>query len=198
VNFTRANKPRYIGFGIEVNVISSSPDYLKFKAFFSELKTAIKAVSAETKVFTVFQLEMMKGLNGGLFGGVNDPMNAQWYLINDFQMDCVAFTTYPCLVYKDPNEIPKDYYNEISRYTSLPIIFTEIGWFRLGPVGWESNTEEQVRFIKYLFEAMKDVKPDILVWSFMYDQDVIEPFNTMGLINKNVSNRLAWDEWLKG
>ena len=98
VNFTRANKPRYIGFGIEVNVISSSPDYLKFKAFFSELKTAIKAVSAETKVFTVFQLEMMKGLNGGLFGGVNDPMNAQWYLINDFQMDCVAFTTYPCLV----------------------------------------------------------------------------------------------------
>jgi len=30
----------------------------------------VKSVSPQTKVFTIFQLEQMKGLNGGLFGGV--------------------------------------------------------------------------------------------------------------------------------
>ena len=198
VVFAQTYKPKYLGFGIEVNVINSSATYSEFVAFFADLKAAVKGVSADTKVFTVFQLELMKGLSGGLFGGENDPNKAQWKLLDDFDVDCVAFTTYPCLVYRDPSEMPDDYYSEISEHTSLPVIFTEIGWFRTGPKGWESNTEEQVRFIKYFFTAEKDLKPGLMIWSFLYDQDVIEPFNSMGLININMSNRLAWEAWNKG
>ena len=30
----------------------------------------------------------------------------------------------------------------------------------------------------------------------MYDQDIIEPFNSMGLINKNGKTKLGWNKWV--
>jgi len=52
----------------------------------------------------------MKGLHGGPFGGTNDESLSQWGLLDDFpDADALAFTTCPCLVFKDPSEMPEDY-----------------------------------------------------------------------------------------
>lgn len=217
--FVEKYKPKYIALGIEVNVLyTNSPSEFKdFTNLYNEIYDKIKASSPNTKVFTIFQLEKMKGLNGGLFGGENDEEKAQWFLLKEFKTDIIAFTTYPGLIYKNPSEIPEDYYSSIEtnieanlpeNYKQIPIAFTEIGWHSDASItGWESSEEEQAEVIKRFFEMTKALNKDadkeketdsnieFFIWSFMYDQNTIQPFDSMGLIDKEGNVKLAWKEW---
>jgi len=201
VAFVEKYKPKYIGLGIEVNVLyeKSPSDFDEFVSFYSEVYDAIKSVSPNTKVFTVFQLEKMKGMNGGLFGGVNNQSKAEWFLIDKFKSDIVAFTTYPGLIYKNPSEIPQDYYSEIKSHTNKPVAFTEIGWHSAtSPTGWESNESEQAAFVVKFFNLTRGLNKEIEIWSFLYDQSVQEPFNSMGLYYSDGKTKLAWNKWVAG
>ena len=201
VAFVQKNKPPYLGLGIEVNMLyeKSPADFEAFVRLFDEVYDAVKAASPGTKVFTVFQLERMKGLLGGLFGGKNDPSKSNWELVDKFpKADFLAFTTYPGLIYKSPAEIPADYYSEIKSRINKPIVFTEIGWHSVAaPVGWESSGAEQAEFVRRFFELTKELKPEMAVWSFLYDQETIQPFNSMGLFDA-AGPKPAWDAWLAG
>jgi hypothetical protein len=199
IEFVKKHKPKYFGIGVEINVFAEkNPEaFEEFVPFYNEVYDAIKDVSPDTKVFTVFQLEKTKGLNGGLFGGINDLEKAQWSLLDKFPTDLTAFTTYPGLIYKDPSEIPFNYYSEISLHTIKPIVFTEIGWHAASsPAGWESSEQEQAEFVETFFNLTKDINMELAVWTFMYDQNTIEPFNSMGLYNSNGTARPAWNLWI--
>jgi hypothetical protein len=198
-DYTAEYKPTYIGVGIEVNAVymQSNETYVEFREFFPQVYRAVKEASPGTQVFTVFQLEQMKGLCGGLFGGVNDESKNQWSLLDDFpDADLIAFTTYPCIIFGDPSEIPGDYYTEILVHTDKPVAFTEVGWFREGFPGWESGPEEQAEFIDRFFKLTGNVDPVMVVWSFLYDQNVQQPFDTMGLLDVEEAHTEAWDAWL--
>jgi len=201
IQFAKKYKPKYLGLGIEVNILSekSPSDFDNFVQLYNEAYDEIKAASPDTKVFSVFQLEKMKGLNGGLFGGANNPDKAQWGLLDRFsKSDIIAFTTYPGLIYKNPSEIPTNYYTEIKSHTEKPVAFTEIGWHSSNNIqGWESSESEQAEFITAFFSLTKDLNKEFSIWSFMYDQTVIEPFNSMGLITKDGKFKQAWNVWLK-
>ena len=191
-------RPRYMGFGIEVNsfAMRNPEGYDEFVEFFGEAYAAVKEASPDTKVFTVFQLERMKGMWGGLFGESNDPDLAQWAFLDDFQKaDALAFTTYPCLIFREPSEIPKDYYVELRNRTSKEVLFVEIGWFREGPEGWESDEAEQAEFIESFLNLTSELNPSVTVWSFMYDQEAQYPFDTMGLIDTDETQMAAWEAW---
>ncbi|MBS3149214.1 hypothetical protein J4455_00775 [Candidatus Woesearchaeota archaeon] len=200
INFAEKFKPKYLGFGIEINILyeKSPKDFDNFASFYNEVYDEVKKVSPDTKVFTMFQLEKMKGLNGGLFGGSNDPNKAQWQLLDKFsKSDLIAFTSYPNLIYKTPSEIPSNYYTEIKNYVNKPIAFTEIGWHTSqSPVGWESSESEQAEFIKTFFELTKDINKEFVIYSFMFDQNTIEPFNSMGLYNEDGVPRASLNEWM--
>lgn len=200
VAFAKEYHPEYLAFGIEVNMLyeQSPAEFDRFVVFYDELYDAVKAVSSDTRVFTTFQLEKMKGLSGGLFGGTNDPDKAQWRLLERFpKADLIAFTTYPGLIYKDPADMPADYYDEIAKHTSKPVAFTEIGWHsEASPRGWESSESEQAGFIGRFFGLTGSLKKEMAIWSFMYDQKTIEPFRSMGLRRKDGTARPAWDSWL--
>jgi hypothetical protein len=200
VAFAGNHQPRYLGLGIEVNILyeKSPTDFDAFVSFYADVYDAVKAVSPDTEVFTVFQMERMKGLSGGLFGGVNDPNKAQWSLLDRFsKSDIIAFSTYPNLVYKNPEEIPDDYYSEIRAHTSKRIAFTEIGWHSSdSPSGWESSETEQAQFITKFTTLTAMMDMEMAIWSFMYDQNTFEPFNSMGLRRSDGSPRPAWDEWV--
>lgn len=200
VAFVEKYKPQYIGFGIEVNILyeKSPQEFEQFAAFYSEIYDTVKEKSPNTKIFTTFQLEKMKGLNGGLFGGKNDPSTAQWPLLDKFpKSDIIAFTTYPGLIYKSPSEIPADYYSEIKFHTSKPIVFTEVGWHSaISPEGWESSEKEQAEFVTLFFNLTQNLSSEFIIWSFLYDQNTIEPFNSMGLFKSDGSTKSAWGIWL--
>jgi len=201
VAFAKKYGPRYLAFGIEVNTLyeKSPTDFELFVPFYAEVYDAVKAASPNTRVFTIFQLEKMKGLSGGLLGGTNDPNKAQWHLLNrPPNSDIIAFTTYPDLIYKNPSDIPADYYAEIKSHTSKEIAFTEIGWHSSrSPAGWESSDAEQAEFITRFFDLTGGLNKEMAIWSFMYDQKAIEPFNSMGLRRSDGTARPAWDEWIR-
>ena len=193
--FAQEYQPRYLGLGIEVNsvYIKSPTDFEGFVPFYNEVYDAVKKVSPGTKVFTVFQLERMKGLTLWEI----EETEAHWELIDRFKSDLVVFTTYPGLFYLDPSAMPEDHYTEILSHTTRPIAFTEIGWHsEASPQGWESSEQEQAEFIETFFRLTKDIDVKIAIWSFMYDPEIIEPFRSMGLRRDDGTARPAWAAWL--
>ncbi|MBI4739246.1 hypothetical protein HY772_06860 [Candidatus Woesearchaeota archaeon] len=199
VAFAKAHKPKYFGFGIEVNILNekSPNEFDAFVEFYDEVSTAVKEASPNTKIFTVFQLEKMKGMNGGLFGGKNDPTAATWSFIDRFpKTDIAAFTSYPGLVYKNPSDIPTDYYTEITKHTSKPIAFTELGWHAKSiAADWDSSDEKQEKFVNTFFDLTSGINKELVIWSFLYDQKTIAPFDTMGLFSSDSTARPAWAAW---
>jgi hypothetical protein len=168
VDFVDKYKLKYLGIAIEVNTLyAKSPSgFDAFVKFYNEIYDAVKVKSPDTKVFTIFQLEMMKGLNGGLFGGTNDASKEQWLLLDRF---------------------PK----------SDVIAFTEIGWHsEAGPSGWESSDSEQAEFINKFWDLSRSLEKELAIWSFMYDQDTVVPFKSMGLYRRDCTPKPAWNEWL--
>ncbi len=200
-DFAARYKPKYLALGIEVNTLyeKSPQDFDRFVSLYDGCYDEIKSRSPNTKVFTIFQLEKMKGLNGGLFGGANDPSKAQWPLLERFpKSDLIAFTTYPDLIYKKPSEIPQDYYSEIKTHTTKRIAFTELGWHSAAsPTGWESDEREQAEFVSVFFNLTRDMGEDFVIWSFLYDQNTSQPFNSMGLYDVSGTPKLALEAWKK-
>ena len=200
--FADRHKPPYLALGIEVNLVADNlpTDFELFVDLFSETYDAVKAVSPSTKVFTIFQLEQLKGLRGGLFGGVNDTTTARWDLLDRFpKADLIGFTSYPGLIYMDPSEIPANYYAEIASRTSKPIAITELGWSANSTIaGWESDDAEQAGFVARFFELMEPLRDrsEMVVWSFLFDQELDDPFTGIGLRRPDGSARPAWDAWL--
>lgn len=201
-SFVEKYRPAYLGIGVEVNILyeKSLSDFEAFVQFYDEVYLSLKNISPTTKVFTIFQLEKMKGLRGGLFGGTNDAAKNEWALLDRFtNSDLAAFTTYPGLIYKAPAEIPADYYTEIAKHTAKPIAFTEIGWHgAASPQGWESSEDEQASFVRSFFSMTQTINPVFRIWSFLYDQNTVEPFNSMGFMRQDGSLRPAFNEWTAG
>ena len=101
-------------------------------------------------------------------------------------------------MFKDPDEIPEDYYTEILEHTDLPIAFLEIGWHASDfPPGWESSGGEQARYLDVFFTLTEDLYPVFNIWSFMFDPNIQAPFNSMGLIDNRGVKRPSWNKWLE-
>lgn len=200
VSFAQNYHPKYMAFGIEVNILyEKSPSaFDSFVTLYNQVYASVKSASPDTTVFTIFQLERMEGMQGGLYGGSNNA-SAEWSLLGKFKMDAVGFTTYPDLVFKNPGDIPSNFYSQIQNYTSLPIVFTEIGWHTAAaPTGWESSPDEQAQFVTNFFSLTAGLNKVLEIWSFLYDQSAPAPFNSMGLLNSNGTTRPAWDAWVNG
>lgn len=199
VAFAAKYKPNYLALGIEVNILfeKSPADFQQFTSFYGQVYDAVRAVSPGTKVFTIFQLEKMKGMGGGLFGGTNDSAKNEWSLLESFpKNDLLALTTYPSLVYKDPSDIPNDYYSEISLHSTRPVALTETGWHsNPSPSGWEGSDGKQTAFVNRLF-AISGLNLELVIWSFLYDQNTIEPFNSMGFWRQDGTSKPSWQTWL--
>jgi hypothetical protein len=194
--FITKHEPSYFGMGVEVNVFAEkNPEAFEvYLPFYNELYDRIKEISPQTKVFTVFQLEKMKGLTMWEI----EESQPHWEMIDLFSSDLVAFTTYPGLFYRDVDDIPEDHYQEIPTYTSKPIAFTEIGWHSdPSPAGWEGSQEEQAAFIQRFFDLTSELDLEIAVWSFMYDLEVFQPFDSMGLIDREGNEKMSWEAWTR-
>jgi hypothetical protein len=197
--FADTYKPKYLGIGVEVNVWRerAPEDYERLVAAFPQIYDAIKAASPETRVLTIFQLERLKGLRGGLFGGQNDESKSEWDQVARFEKaDLIGLTSYPGIIYRDPAEIPADYYQSTADSIDKPIAITESGWASENPAeGWESSEEEQAKFVDLLSERLRPIKPELVIWSFLFDQQLDPPFAGTGLISRDGREKAAWVRW---
>lgn len=188
----------WLAIGVEIDDLASrSPArYAGFRQAFADIALAVHNASPATRVFPVFQYERLAGHQGGLFGG-SETAAPQWHLLDDFPAaDAIGFTTYPGLVFPDPDDTPADHYARVTSHTDLPVLFTEVGWSSDAAIaGWESTPDEQRDFVQRLGDLMEAVDPEAVVWSFLFDQQVEAPFDSMGLFDAAGDPRPAWDAW---
>jgi hypothetical protein len=192
------NRMPYLGFGVEINSFleeKAPEDFRWFVEVFPDVVAAGHEVSPETKVFPVFQLERLRGLRGGLFGG--ETVDPQWELIDLFpDADAIGFTTYPGLIFPRPGDMPADYYSEILGYTDKPIVFTEVGWQAGGDLGeWSGTEAKQAEFISEKVGELAGMA-EMVIWSFLWDQNAAPPpFDTMGVIDDANQRRTGFEAW---
>jgi len=197
ISFVQQYKPDYLGIGNEINKNFNENNLRLFSQWFDTVYDQLKSVNQSTQIFTTFQYEALRGLNGGLFGGVNDEDNNQWNLLDSFsKADLIVFTSYPGLIYKSPEDIPTNYYNVIKDHTSKPFALSEIAWFRDPQIaGWESSQDEQFAFVQKIPDLLVNSNPSFVIWPFLYDPETVEPFKSMGLINPIDNDTRVFDLW---
>lgn len=194
--FLKEHQVPFLGIGNELNKTLNATDVQLYSRRFTSLAALIHQTSTTTKVFPIFQYEWLSGNRGGLFGGKNDARQAQWSVLENFgSADLIAFTTYPGLIYHNPATIPSSYYAQIREHTTADIAFTEIGWARSGPKGWESSVAIQAQFVDRFFLLTQTLDQRFTLWAFLFDPKAQEPFSTMGLLSPGQRTSPAWEAW---
>ena len=196
-------QPRYLFLGNEINFWywtdpAGWPDWL---SMWEECYDAIKAVSPYTTVYTVFQLERLKGLGGGTAGWMDPP---HWNLVDDLvateKIDAIGFTSYPYFEYATPAAIPADYYDEIAMHWDGPVIFTEIGWPATAVAPFPGSELDQADFVGEFFERIEGVPVEYAIWLFLHDFDgqaMIPGFTDIGFFNNDGTvERDSSMEWM--
>ena len=143
----------------------------------------------------------MKGLNGGLYGGTNDPSKNLWSLLDKFpRADLISFNTYPGMVYQSPADIPIDYFTGIKAHTGKPLAISGTGWQSAEcPPGWPGSEAQQAEYAQAFTARIGDLNPEFSAWSYLYDPATLAtPFNSMGLLRGDGTPRPAWYDWQAG
>jgi hypothetical protein len=171
-NIASEFKPEYFSLGNEINdYFYLHPDeFEEYLTLFEEAKKEIKRVSPNTKVFVVFSYNHL-------------IENNQWDLLEriESKADLIGITTYPWKHYDTPEDIPEDYYLRISKYTTKPIAFTEIGWISSPPASENQQSEFLLRFL----ELTKELKIEMVNWLFLHE------IQTEGLIGAFTDPRVG-------
>jgi hypothetical protein len=196
-------EPEYLAIGGEVNRLwESDPEaFGAFVAGYRLAYSAAKDASPTTRVFTVFQLEMLRG--DAFLAGNSDSREPQWPLIDQFEgaLDLVGFTSYPFLDYETPGVIPDGYYAALPEQLGLPVLITEIGWpsapLAAAPQStYGGSPEEQTEFVTNIPRL---VGPGVegLLWSFPNDvgTSVSGPFESVALRSNNGTAKPALAAW---
>ncbi len=196
LNILELYSPEYIAIGVEVNSLIykvSQYAFNEFVDFYIETYDVIKEQYPDTKVFTIFQLEMMKG-KARLMGLNLEP---HWFVIQQFQnkLDVIGFTVYPFLEYESVYDIPKDYYREVLNYTDRPIAFTEMGWPTNSSIV-SGNEIDQVKFFLDILNATKYLDVELFIHPFLHDvPSSVEMFESIGLKTNDGREKLIYIYW---
>lgn len=160
-------KPPYLCLATEINFMAfkNIEEYKHIVDVYKMLYPQIKKISPSTKVFVSFQWDLFAILD------IMDPQGISEHskLIDLFrpELDLVAFTSYPNILFSDSSQIPLNYYSGIYQHLnkSDEVMFMEIGW----PAVDKNGEIKQQNFIQLMPQLMKDVKPGVIAWSFLHD-----------------------------
>lgn len=197
----REHRPELLALGVEVNRhwMSDPASFDGFVAAFAEAYDAVKAVSPGTRVFTVFQLELLRGT--AYLMTAQERTAEQWDLLSRFpKADLIGLTTYPFLAYRTPAEIPDDYYASVADRVTVPLAFTEVGWPSgdlAGSAEWGGTPEEQAEFVRRFDALAAPERPALAMWSFPHEYGTAGPptFATIGLRLTDGTPKPALGEW---
>lgn len=189
-------RPSYLAIGVEVNALKyrvSNQTFNDFVSFYKNAYDMVKEINPETRVFTIFQLELMKGA-ARLTGLHPEP---HWEVIDAFEnkLDLVGFTVYPFLEYEHVDDIPDDYYREIAEYVDAPLAFTEMGWPSNSSIV-NGSEEDQITFLLGVINATRHLNVELMLYSFLHDAPFgVEPFETIGLKTNDGRKKMVYNYW---
>lgn len=203
--------PDYLAYGIEVNMLAmTNPDaYEYFVSFVKQVYPLLKENHPNLPTFLSIQTEYY----------LNNPRQVEAVDRLLPYTDYIALSSYPFTSKPDPSEIPEDYYTQVADIApEKPFCFAETG-FPSGPtsipeVGIElpGSTEDQTKFVEYLFETCETLDAEFITWFVLADYDAtwnylgdlgMNPIYKLwietGLIDEELQEKQAmdtWDDWL--
>jgi hypothetical protein len=187
----------YLAFGVEVNRLIpeiSEAAFLDFVYAYQEIHDLVKEISPDTKVFTIYQLEYLKGA-AYLSGREFDP---QWDTLDYFagKLDLLGLTIYPFLEYQSVSDIPDDYYDDVPNHIQLPIAITEMAWLSEDVLVVNGSEEDQVEFLLQLLEKTQAWNLEMTLYSFLYEPEGIDLFESAALITNDGKSKEIYSYWL--
>jgi hypothetical protein len=155
-------RPRYLALGVEINGYQHEhpQDFERFVTLYHEAYRAVKELSPETLVFTTFQFEELQGLLP-----LDQPYPPQWFLIRRFapELDLLALSSYPSLVYASADEIPSGYFSQVEAYTNGPIAITGLGFASERAEGGNNENAQGV-FLQQTLQEAERLQMSLVIW----------------------------------
>lgn len=195
-------RPKYLALGVEINSyqLQHQDDFERFVIVYHRAYDAVKLLSPDTLVFPTFQYEELQGLLP-----LSDPRPPQWNLLSRFEprIDLLAISSYPSLLYPDPQVIPDSYYAQLPSHTNRPIAIAGLGYASdvapetTGPAAGEAN---QASFLRKVLDNAQQLNMRFVVWfvgqdpSFAGDPG-FESFRHTGLLGEDGTAKRAWSVW---
>jgi hypothetical protein len=189
--------PPYLCLATEINLLAFKDikQYIAFAGVYKKLYTEVKKISPSTKVCVSFQWDFLYTMDTKEPGKIKEHSK----LIDIFrpELDLVAFTSYPFILYSSPDKIPGNYYTKIYDHIqrSDEVMFMEIGW----PSTGKGSEDSQVQFIRMLPSLMANVRPRVVAWSLLHDvsgSGLTDELGHTGLLHGDGRAKPAFDEFL--
>ena len=198
-------KPHYLNIAVEVNMyLQTYPEETEnFISLYKQIYKDVKKISPETKIFTSFQYEVLKGI---FLGKKKDP---QWHLLKRFDplQDLIGISSYPKfgIAPYDPSKLPLDYYYDLKQYSSRPLFFAEVGWYSSESVSPSSSDKKQANFIRKMVQMTEPLDLEAFIWIGLRDlkdipalgelKKTIPQFFSLGLQRTGGEGKEAWSVW---
>jgi hypothetical protein len=200
--------PNYLGLAAETNLvraIAPRPVYDAVVRMTNDAAADIRRQhpASALPLYVSVQVETAWGKLGkqAAFVGIDQDMR-------DFPfMNVIALSSYPYLGgFKDPGQIPLDYYTRVRGSRSLPLMVVEGGWPSVSARGvFSSSPEMQARYIARQSELLDAAKAigvfqlsftDLDLGSFPRPVPAILPlFAALGLVDSNLRPKPALGIW---
>jgi len=193
MRLARDYHPPYLALASEINTyFKSHPDDAEpFLSLYRETAEAVKQISPATRVTATLQYELLTGTFDGI---------PRWDGLERFgdALDVVAITTYPSPFFSGPDAIPADYYLQLSRHSTKPVLVAESGWPTGGGASFHGSTANQERFLRRFVELTAGLKLELWIWWFLHDWEgkgYPAFFQTMGLRTSKGAAKPSWQTW---
>jgi hypothetical protein len=180
------NNPPYLCLATEINFLAfrNIREYVTFAEVYRRTYQEIKKFAPSTKVFVSFQWDYFRVMAKREPGKIKE--HAKLFEVFGDHLDVVGLTSYPADHFKEPGDIPADYYAKVRDYLprGQPIAFTEIGW----PSTGKTDERSQAVFVRRIRELTAAVAPELIAWSLLHDVQVPElgeSLGTTGLLNRS-------------
>lgn len=204
--------PDYLGLAAETNLIRLAAPRAVYDAVVRMTNDAATDVrrtrsASALPLYASVQVETAWGRLGrqGGRGFVGIDQDLRDFPFNNL----LALSSYPYLGgFKDPRDIPLDYYTRLRGTHTLPEMVVEGGWPSTSVSGvFSSSAEMQARYIARQSEILDNAKAigvfqlsftDLDVGSFPQPQPAILPlFATLGLVDANLKPKTSLTAWDK-
>lgn len=187
----------YLAFGVEVNRLIpevSEAAFLDFVNAYRDIYDLVKFESPDTKVFTIFQLEYLKG--AALLSGLEFDSHWEVQVLFEGKQDLVGLTVYPFLEYASAAEIPLDYFDDIPEYIDLPIAITEMAWLSEDVSIVQGSEGDQVTFLLGILESTQSWNLEMMLYSFLYEPQDVDLFESAALKTTEGDAKEIYYYWL--
>jgi hypothetical protein len=206
VAVARLLRPDFLGLAAETNLLRvAAPEalYQAVVAMTNAVVPEIRVLNGGVRLYVSVQVETAWGRlgQGGGYVGVERDLA-------DFPfVDALGLSSYPYLGgFRDPEEIPVDYYARLAGGRTLPMLLVEGGWASESAEGFVSSPERQARYVSHQAALAERAKlerlfqlsfTDLDLTSFPGAPAILPLFARLGLVDIELRPKPAlavWDE----